>query len=261
MAKFDGIIEKKFGETISKIRYLTNSINRDDEEESKRVITFLNKIIKKSNLKYNKNEGNEYANYVDNTLNNIRGDILRDMSMEEAKNYLIWIHKLMHDTIIHKKDLQLLAELRNAKSQDDDLKVKNIKKKRAKYIPSDYPNNIKIGDIYYIQCGYGYCGEINTNHYGIVMSDIKNQMYFIVPLSSDPYRKYEFYYENLNLPNVEGNSDKKSYVRFDQCKFIHYRRIEYIKVNGRILKRSLSPEQIIEMNKKFLQFMNFSLTN
>ena len=55
MAKFDGIIEKKFGETISKIRYLTNSINRDDEEESKRVITFLNKIIKKSNLKYIKN--------------------------------------------------------------------------------------------------------------------------------------------------------------------------------------------------------------
>lgn len=48
MAKFDGIIEKKFGETISKIRYLTNSINRDDEEESKRVITFLNKITKTS---------------------------------------------------------------------------------------------------------------------------------------------------------------------------------------------------------------------
>lgn len=56
-------------------------------------------------------------------------------------------------------------------------------------------------------------------------------------------------FTGLNLPNKEGNPDKKSFVRFEQSKFIHYRRIEKIKVNETVLTRKLSEEQLIDIVK------------
>lgn len=92
------------------------------------------------------------------------------------------------------------------------------------------------------------------------MSEIKNQMYFIVPLSSDMLRIFPYYLEGLGLPNADHDENKLSYVRFDQAKFVHYRRIENIKVNDKILKRSVPKEKMIEVNNKFGEFMNFQLT-
>lgn len=64
-----------------------------------------------------------------------------------------------------------------------------------------------------------------------------------------------YYLEGLNLPNAEYDENKLSYVRF-----VHYRRIENIVVNDKILTRKVKPEDMIEVNKKFWEFMNFQLT-
>ena len=61
--------------------------------------------------------------------------------------------------------------------------------------------------------------------------------------------------------NAEHDENKLSYVRFDQARFVHYRRIENIMVNDKVLTRKVKPEDMIEVNKKFLEFMNFQLTN
>lgn len=37
-------------------------------------------------------------------------------------------------------------------------------------------------------------------------------------------------------------------------------RIENIVVNDKVLTRKIKPEDIVEVNKKFLEFMNFQLT-
>lgn len=92
------------------------------------------------------------------------------------------------------------------------------------------------------------------------MSEIKSQMYFIIPLSSDKLRIFPYYLEGIELPNADHDENKLSYVRFDQAKFVHYKRIENIKVNNKILKRSVPKEKMTEVNNKFLEFMNFQLT-
>lgn len=79
------------------------------------------------------------------------------------------------------------------------------------------------------------------------MSEIVNNMYFVTTLSSDPLNDFPFYFEGLNLPNSEGNKDKKSYIRFEQSRFMHYRRITNITINGISIYRSLTPEQIKEL--------------
>ena len=162
--------------------------------------------------------------------------------------------------IVNNKDIELLRDYRYYNKLGKEKEINKIKKKRMALESKNYPKKISIGDIIYLQCGFGYCGEINTNHYAIVMSEIKNQMYFIIPLSSDELRMLPYYLEGLNLPNAEYDENKLSYVRFDQARFVHYRRIENIMVNDKILTRKVKPEDMIEVNKKFLEFMNFQLT-
>lgn len=182
------------------------------------------------------------------------------MNESQVDHYLSWISKLLHDTVAHNKDVVLLREYRYYDKIGNVKERNKIKKKRKALEPKNYPKKIAIGDIVYLQCGFGYCGEINTNHYAIIMSEIKNQMYFVVPLSSDELRMFPFYLEGLNLPNADHDENKKSHVRFDQARFVHYRRIEYIKINDSVIKRSVKPDDMIEVNKKFLEFMNFQLT-
>jgi hypothetical protein len=66
-------------------------------------------------------------------------------------------------------------------------------------------------------------------------------------------------YTGLNLPNAEGDKNKESFVRFYQAKFIHYRRLENIEVNGIVIKRYLNNDQIILLNN--FRIYEFRLTN
>lgn len=253
-------VEILFSEVVSTIRKYTNSINRKNIIESNTVEKFLKEIIFKTNQRLNGFKESKKVLNIDSKLKSIKGELIRDLSDFEIEHYLSWCYKLLHDTVIHNKDLDLLKEQRQYTEEGNIREINKIKKKRKSIEPKNYPKNLVIGDIVYLQCGFGYCGEINTNHYAIIMSEIKNQMYFIVPLSSDKLRIFPYYLEGLGLPNADHDENKLSYVRFDQAKFVHYRRIENIKVNDKILKRSVSKEKMIEVNNKFLEFMNFQLT-
>lgn len=254
-------VEILFSEVIATLRKYTNSIDRKNNIESHKVEKFLQDIVFKTNRQINGFKESDKVLNIDSKLRAIKGELLRDMNEKEINLYLSWIYKLLHDTVSHNKDIALLREYRHYLNVGDIKNVNKIKKKRKALEHKNYPKNLKIGDIVYLQCGFGYCGEINTNHYAIIMSEIKNQMYFIVPLSSDELRIFPYYLEGLNLPNADHEENKKSYVRFDQAKFVHYRRIENILVNDKVLTRKVKPEDIIELNKKFLEFMNFQLTN
>jgi hypothetical protein len=254
-------VETLFSDVISTLRKYTNSINRKNIVESRKVEKFLKDIIFKTKRQLEGYEESQRNLIVNSKLRAIKGELLRgDMNDKEINLYLSWISKLLRDTISHNKDIVLLREYRYYNKIGDIKESNKIKKKRKSLEPVNYPKNLSIGDIVYLQCGFGYCGEINTNHYAIIMSEIKNQMYFIVPLSSDELRLFPYSLKGLNLPNSAHDEDKISYVRFDQARFVHYRRIENIRVNDTVLKRSVKPEDIIEINKKFLEFMNFQLT-
>ena len=144
--------------------------------------------------------------------------------------------------------------------------IEKLKELGYQYIDGKYESDMsklrcydKEGDIVYVNYGYGYCGELSTGHYGIIMSDIVNNMYFVVTLSSDPLNDYEYYLEGLNLPNAEGDKNKKSYVRFEQSRFMHFRRLTNISVNGLQIYRKLTPEQVKDVKKHFSQFMKLSI--
>ena len=91
------------------------------------------------------------------------------------------------------------------------------------------------------------------------MSEIVNNMYFVITLSSDPLKLFEFYFEGLNLPNAEANGNKRSYVRFEQSRFMHYRRLTNISINGNVIYRKLSPEQITSLKEHFIEFMKICI--
>lgn len=254
-------LEILFSDVVSTLRKYTNSINRSNAFEYNKVEKFLKDIVLRIDRQLNGYKESDRILNVDSKLRAIKGELLRgDMTAKEIDNYLLWIGKLLRDTISHNKDVALLKEYRKYNAVGNLKEATRIKKKRKSLEPKNYPKKIKIGDIVYLQCGFGYCGEINTNHYAIIMSEIKNQMYFVIPLSSDELRMFPYHLEGLNLPNADHDDNKISQVRFDQARFVHFRRIENIKVNDKILKRSVNPESIIDVNKKFLEFMNFQLT-
>lgn len=199
--------------------------------------------------------------YLESILHYIKGEVKRSLNDDDAILYLDWIKSLISDTIKHDKELSInsMIRLEKKKEKPDFDKIKQLKKKKKKYEHTNYNHNLKIGDIVHINYGYGYCGELSMGHYGIVMSDIVNNMYFIVALSSDPLNDFPFYFEGLNLPNAEGNNNKKSYVRFEQARFMHYRRITNISINGITMRRCLKPEQIVELKKNYLKFMKLSI--
>lgn len=254
-------IETLFSEIVSTLRKLTNSINRKNKSEFDRVEKFLKTILFKINQQLSGAKDPEMHLFIEKEMKSIKGELLRDLSDSEIKQYIFWMHKLLRDTVAHNKDIKLLKEFRYYKNTGDVRAVEKIKRKRKNLEPKKYPKKISIGDIVYLQCGFGYCGEINTNHYAIIMSEIQNQMYFVIPLSSDELRIFPYYLDNLKLPNADHDEAKLSYLRFDQARFVHYRRIENIMVNDKILKRNISHDKIIEVNNKFLEFMNFQLTS
>lgn len=199
--------------------------------------------------------------HVESILNYVKGEIFRSVSDEDAILYSNWIKSLILDTIKNDKEFKVISEIKKerAKESPDFAKIKQLKTKKKKYEHQNYNHNLQVGDIVYVNYGYGYCGELSTGHYGIIMSDIVNNMYFVVTLSSDPLNDYEYYLEGLNLPNAEGDKNKKSYVRFEQSRFMHFRRLTNISVNGLQIYRKLTPEQVKDVKKHFSEFMKLSI--
>lgn len=183
------------------------------------------------------------------------------MSNDNAIIYTTWIKDLLYDTLRQEKELELQSKIKDEQKKESPniAIIKDLKKKKKKYEHQNYNHNLKIGDIVYVNYGYGYCGELSTGHYGIIMSEIVNNMYFVTTLSSDPLKLFEFYFEGLNLPNAEANGNKRSYVRFEQSRFMHYRRLTNISINGNVIYRKLSPEQITSLKEHFIEFMRIDI--
>ena len=89
------------------------------------------------------------------------------------------------------------------------------------------------------------------------MSAMKANMFFIIPCSSEPLRIMEFPIK-LSVPNKEHNKDKISYLRFDQMRMIHYRRIEKISYNKTY---NVGEYNILRIYKKINEFFDFNIDN
>lgn len=181
----------------------------------------------------------------------------QNLDKGEQEQLLEWVHKLIIDTACEKKKVDLLSKMRPLKGKTDPeskskyLKLKNEKKK---YEPKNYPSNLSLGDIVYVRYGFPYCSEMADGHYGVIMSEIQGSSYLVIPLSSEPYKKFEVSMTGLNLPNKEGmKDDKVSYLIFNHAKYIHYRRLERINGCG---NRNVG-EKIYYICDKFLEFLNF----
>ncbi|MGN0317608.1 MAG: hypothetical protein ACI4E1_06665 [Lachnospira sp.] len=143
------------------------------------------------------------------------------------------------------------------KVEEDPKRKQELIEEKKKYLPANYPSKIEIGDIVHINFGYGYCNELSDGHYGIIMSNMKANMFFIIPCSSEPLRIMEFPIK-LGVPNKEHNKDKISYLRFDQMRMIHYRRIEKISYNKTY---NVGNYNILRIYKKINEFFNFNIDN
>lgn len=195
---------------------------------------------------------------IDSYLGSIKSTLIQELSDEEAMQYIKWIKKLASDTIKDRKEKALIAEIKKC-SKEEVKRIKKLKMQKKGYMAMNYPNDLKIGNIVYVNFGYGYCGEISDGHYGIVLSKIVANMYLILPLSSEPLKVMNVGLENLGLPNAEGIGEgKTSYLRFNQIRYVHYRRLEKIKgISDGII--SLSPENLKFVNDKVIEFLSYSI--
>ncbi len=157
-------------------------------------------------------------------MGTLKGTIISTIPANKFEQFILWCNKLAQDTYKDKSEKTILKEL---KSERDTERQRILYGQKKKYLPHNYPTTINIGDIVYINFGYGYCSEISDGHYGVVMSELKANMYFIIPCSSEELRILPFPIK-LGVPNREHNNNKTSYLRFDQMRMIHYRRIENI---------------------------------
>lgn len=143
-----------------------------------------------------------------------------------AIKYVQWMNKKIVDTIIDKKEKEILRKLRSCDPEEED----KLRKQKVKYLPSKYPKDLKIGDVIHISFGFGYCSELSGGHYAIIMSAMIANMFLVLPISSEPLKAFNYYIEGLSdLPcKYKKDDNKKSYLRFDQLRHVHYRRIERI---------------------------------
>lgn len=186
----------------------------------------------------------------------LKNVMINNLNKDEQEQFLEWSHKLILDSSYERKKLELLTKIRplSAKTDEESKKLLySLRKEKRKYEPKNYPSNLSVGDIVYVRYGFPYCSEMGDRHYGIIMSEIQGACYLVIPLSSEPYRKFNFSLTGLNLPNKEhiGN-DKISYVMFNHAKFIHYRRLENITGCGR---KNIG-NRVNDVYEKFLEFLN-----
>lgn len=194
----------------------------------------------------------EESRKLSSLIGSLKGTVIKNVRTDDFDLFFSWCNKLALDTRKDKTEKSLLSKI---KSEKDPKRKEELFEEKKKYLPTNYPSNIKIGDIVHINFGYGYCSELSDGHYGIVMSDMKANMYFIIPCSSEPLKIMEFPIK-LGVPNKEHNKDKVSYLRFDQMRMIHYRRIEKISYNKTY---NVGEYNILRIYKKISEFFNFSI--
>jgi hypothetical protein len=177
----------------------------------------------------------EKKKYVNNIINSIKSTLF-DKDSDDAIKYVDWMYTKLKDSDNNIKEVSFNKELRKLKPKTDveSLKRKrNIKKKRSKILPINYPKGLQIGDIVIAKFGSGYCNELNNEHYVIILSNIVGSMYLVAPLTSvKPVAGEILYYDDLRLPSNDTSIDK-SYVLFNQIRFVHFRRLENIRHVGR----------------------------
>ena len=194
----------------------------------------------------------EQSKKLDSLMGTLKGTIIQNVEQTDIEKFISWCNKLVLDGNKDKQEKKLLRQIKNEQNNEKLVQLNNQKKK---YLPRNYPSEIKIGDIVHINFGYGYCSEISDGHYGIVLSNLKANMYFVIPCSSEPLRIMETPIK-LHVPNKEHNDDKISYLRFDQMRMIHYRRIE--RVSGKRMY-NIGEYNILRVYKKINEFFNFSI--
>lgn len=194
----------------------------------------------------------EESKKLDSLLGSLKGTVIQNILPSEQEKFLSWCNKLALDTHKDKVEKSILKQIKNEKNPE---KLASLIKNKKKYLPNNYPSNIKMGDIVHINFGYGYCSEISDGHYGIIMSNLIANMYFIIPCSSEPLRIMEFPIK-LGVPNKEHNDNKISYLRFDQMRMIHYRRIEKVSYNKTY---NVGEYNILRIYKKINEFFNFNI--
>lgn len=194
---------------------------------------------------------------IDSYLASIKSDLLANMTDEEALQYVKWSQHKLSQTIKDRKEKKILADIKKLNPTSDGQAISKLRNLKKKYLPSNYPYNLEIGDIVYVNFGFGFCSELSDGHYGIVLSELIANMYLILPLSSEELRKYPIGISDLGLPNAQGiQHGKISYLRFDQLRYLHYRRLEkIINVKDGIVK--LSPEQLKTVYTHLSSFLNF----
>lgn len=187
-------------------------------------------------------------------MGTLKGTIIQNIAPHNFEKFIGWCNKLALDTNKDKIEKTLINKI---KKEKDSIKKEKLIQDKKRYLPSNYPSEINIGDIVHINFGYGYCNEMADGHYGVVMSGIKANMYFVIPCSSEPLRVMEFPIK-LGVPNKEHNNEKISYLRFDQMRTIHYRRIEKVS-DGK--PYNVGEYNILRIYKKINEFFNFSIDN
>jgi len=168
----------------------------------------------------------ETVKKIDSILAYIKGELISGFNDDDAILFVEWSKKKLSDTIKDKKEKAVLSRLKSCNDEKDKKRLELTKKK---YLPSNYPVNIKVGDIVHVNYGFGFCSEISNGHYGIILSEFKANTYFVIPLGSEPLKSHPFYFDDLNLPSKSGRiPNKKSYLQFNQIGSVHYRRLENI---------------------------------
>ncbi|WP_153127416.1 type II toxin-antitoxin system PemK/MazF family toxin [Peribacillus tepidiphilus] len=143
-----------------------------------------------------------------------------------------------------------LSALRGLTDSETSEKIKEIKKEIRKTLPTNYPNDLKKGDIVYVNFGQGFAGEISEGHYGVIVSR-KGSNFFIAPLTKSPQP------DGTNTMTITGlglpGGVNTGYVNFGQVRFVHYRRLENI--IGLTERKSIA-EKIEELLEKFNNILN-----
>ena len=143
------------------------------------------------------------------------------------------------------------------KNEKDPASINQLKQQKRAYLPENYPRMLKIGDIVHVNFGFGYCSELSDGHYGIILSEIKANMYFVLPLGSEPLKIHPFYFDDLNLPSRDGvHIQKKSYLQFNQMGNVHYRRLENVRVNER---RNIGDARVRLVFQEIAKFLEIGL--
>ena len=86
-------VEILFSEVVSTLRKYTNSINRKNNIESRKVEKFLKDIVFKTNRQIEGFKESDRVLNVDSKLRAIKGELLRDMTDKEIEDFAKTKHK------------------------------------------------------------------------------------------------------------------------------------------------------------------------